>query len=409
MPRNHIATTAVLLAALSNIPSCKAGAQDAGSTVQAYSPGRWRQASRQELESTLVWVSHILIRHRDLRVQSVNFAPPDWRLSVAPASRTREQARTLALEISRELKSSPDEFTAYAQRYSEDLATQADGGSLGGRSASSLSSWPQLLDALSAIEAGEISDPVETEYGFHILLERKPPPEDIVTGAHVVIGYDDARWLHDMLARGEVPKRSREEALALANGLYERARLHPEQFLALVEQYSEHRDAARGGDLGTWSTREEALYPREMEALQGREVGSVAPPIDSMVGFQVLMRVPNPPRKDYAMTAIALLFDASAPEASASSRQAVSRKAQMLADLAAREPARFDELRALNCCTDVLSWREGPEFAEVGPVLDELEFGEIAKTPVETIGQIVVPRRLDPALLAKRTFRLGLP
>lgn len=357
----------------------------------------------------MVWLSHILIRHRDVRLESVSFAPPDWRASEPLPSRTREQARTLARDLAQRSQRAVGEFSTYAKQYSEDLSTRALGGSLGGISAFELSPWPQILDALSAIGPGEVSDPIETEYGFHVLLKRQPPPEEVVTGAHVVIGYDDARWLHNVLARRAIPERSRDEALAVANNVYQVLRANPNDLPVVIEQYSEHVDAARAGDMGTWSTHEPTAFRKEVEVLQGLRIGEAAAPIDSLVGFQIIMRQPNRPRKEYAMTTLALLFSPSAPEDDSSSRRSVMAEAQELANALALDPSRFDVLQNRYCCKDVLVWRQGSDFPGVEVALEQLEFGEIASVPVETIGQILVPKRLDPGFFPRAPIRLGLP
>lgn len=122
---------------------------------------------------------------------------------------------------------------------------------------------------------------IETRHGFHVFQRHSPPPEETVSGAHIVIGHDDARWLHEFTARRAIPPRTRQEALQLATQLHERLRDEPEQFASVLDELSEHRDAGWAGDFGRWSTREPTAFPRELEVLRGLRVGEVAPPIDT--------------------------------------------------------------------------------------------------------------------------------
>src|SRR5262249_2985714 len=148
----------------------------------------------------------------------------------------------------------PAQFAAMAERVSEDVATNTRGGSLGGINAFMLQTCPEVLDALSALKQGEVSRPVESAYGFHVFLLRAPPRDATVSGARIVVGYDEAPWLQAFLARRPLPRRSRAEALALAQKVYERAR-QGEDFQRLVEEFTDHQEAVRKGDFGAWSTR----------------------------------------------------------------------------------------------------------------------------------------------------------
>jgi PPIC-type peptidyl-prolyl cis-trans isomerase-like protein len=374
-----------------------------------YAAGAWRNSTQGELEQTVLWVSHILIRHYELRTAGVSFAPPDWRVSVSLPQRDRATARAEADALSEQLRRQPADFAERARLLSEDLSTRDRGGLIGGIPAYQLSKFKQVLDALSAIQPDEVSLPVESPFGFHIFRREAPPPEELVSGLHVVIGYDDARWLHNVLARGNVPRRTREEALALATNLAAQARAEPDAFPALVQQHSEHRDAAFGGDMGTWSTREPTTYPREVAVLRSIDVGEVAPPLDSLVGFQVILRVPNPPRKEYAMETLALLYDRAVPDPHPQSRSSTLATARSLAQTVAQDPASFDGLLTQYCCKGIIRWREGPEFPEVGPALDALSFGAVTPSPVESPPQFLVARRIDASALPEPTVRFELP
>lgn len=104
------------------------------------------------------------------------------------------------------------DFATVAKRFSNDSASAAQGGELG---------WfrrgvmvREFEDVAFRIRPGEISDPVETPFGFHIInVERTQPAE--ILARHILITpeiskpqIDKARHLadslHDALARGTV-------------------------------------------------------------------------------------------------------------------------------------------------------------------------------------------------------------
>jgi hypothetical protein len=358
-----------------------------------YALGKWRAAPPEQLDQTLLFVSHILIRHDRVRTPLASFNAAGWRSPLPPASRNRREASVLAEEIAEKAQSV--DFAALAREHSEDVVTAVRGGSLGGVSAGHLAGWPEVLDAIEALPPGGVSRPVETEFGFHVLRRRAPVPEQIVSGSHIVIAHDDAPWI-ELSARGPVPKRSRAEAWRIATRLYERLRERPADFARLAREHSEHRDAVRGGDFGTFSTREVAGYPREIETLAGLDVHSVAEPIDTLFGYQIIQRTPNRERRHYAMSKVELSFNPNAADADTSSRASVMRLAQGLAREIQGDPLRFGPLQEQYCCVEPERVIEGRDVPELEAELERLLPGEAASVAIEESGTaFVIPKRLE--------------
>lgn len=371
-----------------------------------YPPAAWRLADPNELARVVLWVSHILIRHDASKNLEVSFSLADWS-SVAPSP---ARSRTQALELAREVatKAEAGDFAALAREYSEDITTRDQGGSLGGITASQLLLWPQVLDALAAISEGEISRVVETRYGFHVFARSRPVFEQAVSGSRIVIGHARARWLG--VVRSDVPpQRSREDALALATEVFEQARAQPEDFERLVARYSEHPDALEGGDFGSWSTREPSPFPREIEVLRSLDVGKVAAPIDSPFGFEIIIRTPERPREQFAMTAIRLPFERNAPADQSSSRASSLARARSMARRVAEEPAAFAALQEESCCRFVEQWPEGRGSPVLTAALRGLEIGRVAEQPMEAEASWVIPRRLAPRPVESLPTRFALP
>ncbi len=375
-----------------------------------YPPGSWRKLPPATLESVRLWVSHVLIRHREVTRGGVVFGPLDV---VAPpqVSRSRHQALALAQRLQEQARAAPERFATLARHRSEDEVTRTTGGSLGAVHGLSLLAFPQVLDAFATLQPGEVSEVVETDYGFHVFELRAPPPARTFNASHIVIGYDDAPWLQQHLARGTVPRRSRSEAIELATHLYERARAAPTEFAALASRYSEHFDAARGGDLGAWSTRRPGGYGRELELLAELPVGGVAPPIDTLFGVEVLQRTADRPREVFAAEPIRLPFDPDPAASGPFSKPAVLALATALTRSLSAAPQRFAELQARHCCAgEVLRWSESQEPTALATTIERLAVGQIAPEPIAFASSYVIPRRVDPEpTLPRNALRFAVP
>lgn len=377
----------------------------------SYPKAKWRLAGPGELDHVVLWVSHILIRHKDTN-QRAPFGVPGWDPLPPPPERTREEALALARTLARDIRAKPSDFERVARAASEDVVTSADGGSLGGISAGSLLMYPDVLDALAALQPGEVSEVVESPAGFHVLLKRSVPPLMQVAGRRIVIGYDGASWLDSFHRHGHKSlKRPRADALAAAESIAAKAR-EGESFDALLKRNSEHEDATQLGDIGVWSTHEPAGLEREREQLSRLEVGEISQPIDSMIGFQLYMRTDAAPRPEYAMSAVRFNYTVGAP---ATDQQSPTRARELAASAAktlAEQPGRFAAFQNEYCCTNVVRWTEGREPAALTRAVADLAFGAVASSPVEVQSAFLIARRLDPTQLPDPpavTFELPAP
>ena len=121
-------------------------------------------------------------------------------------SRARALARAESLVV--QLRHGAD-FATAAKRFSSDTASASQGGELG---------WfrrgvmvKEFEDVAFRIRPGEISDPVETPFGFHIIrVERTQPAEILarhilimpeISAAQIAIARHSADSVHDALAR----------------------------------------------------------------------------------------------------------------------------------------------------------------------------------------------------------------
>lgn len=358
--------------------------------------GRWRLADPSDMDHVVFWLSHILIRHSEAaRPDDVPFNYGNWRLSAPRATRSRAAALLRAQELSEKAQRDPASFPDLARQFSEDAVTKDAGGSLGGMSAVMFLLSPQFLDALQETKVGGVTRVLESPQGFHLFLRRPPPAEQQVSGDHIVIGHDDAPAI-SMFARRTVPRRTRTEALALAQRVYNEARQDPDSFRQLGGRYSDYEDAASGGDVGSWSTREVTQIPREIETLANLSVGQVAPPLDTVYGFQILKRTANRPRAEWAMARVELHFEPSQLVGEESRGSVLSLARTLLASIAG-DPERFAEVEKKYCCTNVLRVTEGRFSRTVEGLLARLEPGQVAPEPMLYGGSVYLLVQRLPA------------
>ncbi|GEM_PF-1487798 len=114
--------------------------------IQQYFEGQ-----KERLGEKLVRARHILVRKLDPETQK-----PDFDKALAEIKQLRTQIENGA------------EFGAVAAGHTEDVATRNRGGDLGyfarGRMV------PQFADVAFSLDKGELSQPVKTEYGYHLIL-----------------------------------------------------------------------------------------------------------------------------------------------------------------------------------------------------------------------------------------------
>jgi parvulin-like peptidyl-prolyl isomerase len=125
-----------------------------------------------------------------------------------------------AIELSQRLKSAPakevDElFAELARKFSIDTASAKRGGDLGFVPSSQF--VPEYTQAVENLEVGEISDPVRTQFGFHVVrfLDERPTPfEDVRDQLAAEVGgqREEEAWqefLADAYADADVTVNSR--------------------------------------------------------------------------------------------------------------------------------------------------------------------------------------------------------
>ncbi|PID79702.1 hypothetical protein CSB20_09335 [bacterium DOLZORAL124_64_63] len=189
-------------------------------------------------------------------------------------TRTKEEALALAKEIAQKAKDGQD-FAELAKEYSEGPSGPR-GGDLGvwvqGRMV------PEFDEAILGMEIGGISDPVETAFGYHVIMRKKV---EKVAARHILIMHEGS------MRKPPNVTRTKEEALALAKEIAQKAK-DGQDFAELAKEYSEGPSGPRGGDLGVWV--QGRMVPEFDEAILGMEIGGISDPVETAFGYHVIMR-----------------------------------------------------------------------------------------------------------------------
>lgn len=241
---------------------------------------RYRKQIREQLLTQQVQqklVSGVDVSYRDVQAFQQTYRdslPPQFgvshiQINIKAGDIQRAEARKKIDGLLERVKSGED-FAVLAKQYSEDTGSGPDGGDLGffhkGRMV------PEFENAAFALKAGEVSDVVESAYGFHILKSEVATP-DSVRARHILI----------LLRSNEEDDR---RAYAKAVDLKTRAQ-KGEKFADLAKQYSDEKESAQnGGFVGVW---QRDSPPKEFkEAVSGLHLGEVGGPVKYKEAWQII-------------------------------------------------------------------------------------------------------------------------
>jgi peptidyl-prolyl cis-trans isomerase SurA len=213
------------------------------------------QANRGE-ELDEFEISHILIRTPE------DASPEDLQKA---KSKTQEALNQLSGGTS---------FAQVSAAFS-DAPNALEGGDMGWKSGSQL---PALfLDSLKKLQVGEVSTPMRSPNGFHILklTDRRGGTSSLVVG--------QTRARHILIKLSEVV--SEKDAKRKMDGIKERLD-HGTKFEEMARQYSEDGSANNGGDLG-WVNPGDTVPPFE-KAMNALGLGEISEPVLSPFGWHII-------------------------------------------------------------------------------------------------------------------------
>lgn len=179
-------------------------------------------------------------------------------------------------EIRDRLVNGNADFAETAKEYSDDRSAVANGGNLGYFSVFRM--IKPFEDAVYSLMPGEISIPVRSQFGYHIIrLADKRPSRGKIKVAHIMKSVSpDTDSIKEAEAEVEI------------NRLY--ALLEKgNSFGELASKYSDHRESAqKGGELDWFATGE---MPHEFSetAFALRDSGDFSKPIRTSFGYHIIM------------------------------------------------------------------------------------------------------------------------
>lgn len=199
-------------------------------------------------------------------------------------TRTRQEALEMALNITRRVRDGED-FYEVASKESEGKEA-ASGGVLGNFKSNGM--IKPVVDTVRALDIGEVSDPVETHFGYYVLLRREV--EEEYNASHILLLHADSKPTVPGL------KRTREEAIALATEIAAKV-ADGENFNELALKYSNGPGQKQGGQLGNFTISElPSYFGKVAEQVAGLKIDEVSEPFETEVGVHLVKRqaIPKP-------------------------------------------------------------------------------------------------------------------
>jgi cyclophilin family peptidyl-prolyl cis-trans isomerase len=136
---------------------------------------------------------------------------------------------------------------------------------------------PPFLRAAFSLKEGQVSDPIETEFGW-LVLHRIPP--QTVTVAHILVSFTGARNSVSDRSKDEARKRAETALREIKNG---------KAFADAAKQFSDDPSTGEhGGDVGEISKGDtDAAFEQAAFALKPGEVSAV---VETPYGFHLIRR-----------------------------------------------------------------------------------------------------------------------
>lgn len=231
-----------------------------------------QQYQRQRLGSIRVTRPEVEAWFRSIPEDSLPIVPTTVELAhIVAKPRLNPEARNRALHLARALRDSllrGRDFAELARRYSQDPATAAEGGYLGEFHLSEL--VPEFSAAAAALEPGQISEVVETSFGFHI-IRLNAKRGDLINTSHILIRLGPEAL-------------DPEPAIRKLQAIRDSILLHKRPFHEMARRHSEDPESAPlGGQILNPQTGQrglplEALDPLFRETVDTLQVGSISLP-----------------------------------------------------------------------------------------------------------------------------------
>jgi peptidyl-prolyl cis-trans isomerase SurA len=182
----------------------------------------------------------------------------------------------MALKLKEEAEAEAGaDFNQLALEHSDDPSAKDNQGSLGYFSA--LQMVYQFEDAAYGLEIGEISDPVLTNFGYHIikLEDRKPNPGEI-------------RVSHILVRSQSGDPVSEERALRKIGDIYSELQKPESLWEDICKMYSEDLGSKDSGGKLPWIGLGSVIPEFERVAFNLNEIGEISSPVKTAYGYHII-------------------------------------------------------------------------------------------------------------------------
>lgn len=202
-------------------------------------------------------VSHILVN------VSQTASPEDTALAYEKALRIRKRLKE------------GEEFSKVARETSDDPSARRNGGNIGFISA--FKTVPAFEDAVYQMEVGEISQPVRTRFGYHIIRlneVRKAPGK--VKVAHIMLASPKNA--------GKAQQKKLKDSI---ESIYSQLQAGAD-FAELASKHSADRRSAKQGGKLPWFGSGKMVPEFEQAAFELDEIGEISQPIQTAFGWHII-------------------------------------------------------------------------------------------------------------------------
>ncbi len=199
-------------------------------------------------------------------------------VQVQPTEEATKRAKSLADSLFRVLMTGGN-FEDLAMQYSDDRSTGAKGGLLGTTQRGDL--VPEYESVAFGLNEGEISEPIRSRFGFHIIRLNWRRGEKINT-SHILIS---------LRPTDADAKRAEEKAKEIYQKLQNGG-----DFAALAKEYSDDKDnASQGGDLGWFDLNN--LQSDFRGVATKLDTGQFSQPFRTQLGIHILKLLAKEPER----------------------------------------------------------------------------------------------------------------
>jgi len=180
----------------------------------------------------------------------------------------------MALKVKADLENGGD-FSALALTYSDDPSAKVNKGDLG--YFTGLQMVQQFEEAAYTLPIGTISDPILTDFGYHIIQVngRQANPGEVQV-SHILVRFDSENASQEENARRKI------------SDIYAEIQKESTIWEEIVKSYSEDPATKSVGGLLPWFGVGTMIPEFEIASFSLTEIGEVSPPIKTPYGYHIL-------------------------------------------------------------------------------------------------------------------------